>query len=48
MYEECESTCRECTSKDEVQNYKEDIVVDMEELIMKDMENKEIMKERKN
>ena len=27
MYKECESTCYECTSKDEVEHYKEDIVV---------------------
>ena len=43
----CESTCHECTLEDEVWNYKEDFVVEKEELIKKkDMENKEIM--RKN
>ena len=47
MYEACETTCHECTSKDKAENYKEDIVVEMEEIfIKKDMENKEIM--RKN
>ena len=30
----CESNCHECTSKDELKNYKEDIVVEKEELIM--------------
>ena len=45
MYESCEPTCHECTSKDEVQSYKEDIVVEKEELIVKkDMENKKIMR----
>ena len=44
-YEACESTCQECTSKDEVENYKEEIVVEKEELIlMKDMENQETMR----
>ena len=28
MYEACESTCHECTPKDEVENDKEDIVVE--------------------
>ena len=37
-----ESTCHECTLKDEVENYKEDVVFEKEELIMKkDMKNKE-------
>ena len=31
MYEACELTCNECTSKAEVENYKEDIVVEKEE-----------------
>ena len=43
-FQACESTCHECTSKD-VENYKEDIVVEKEELFMKkDMKNKEIMR----
>ena len=44
----CESTCHECTSKDEVGNYKKYIVFEKEELILKkDMKNKEIMREKK-
>ena len=35
MQETCESTCHKCTSKDEVDNNKEDIVVKKEQLIMK-------------
>ena len=31
----CESTCHESTSKDEVESYKEDIIFEKEELIMK-------------
>ena len=43
----CESTCHECTSKEEVENYKEDIVIEKEEVIKKkDMENKEIMRKQ--
>ena len=42
IYEECESTCHECTSKYEVKNFKEGIAVEKEEsTIKKDMENKE-------
>ena len=38
----CESTCHECTPKDEVKSYKEDIVVMKEELIKKKvLKNKE-------
>ena len=45
----CESTCHECTSTTEVENYKEDIVGEKEELIMKtDIKIKEIMREKKN
>ena len=40
MHEAFELTCHECTSKDEVKRYKEDIVVEKEELIMKKMENR--------
>ena len=37
----CESTCHECTSKDKVENYKEYIGVEKEELIMqKDMKKR--------
>ena len=35
MDEARESTCHECTSKDEVENYKLDIVVEKEQLVMK-------------
>ena len=46
MYEACKSTCHELTSKGEVEHYKECIVVEKEELIIKkDMENKEIIRE---
>ena len=49
IYEGCKSTCHEWTSKDELKNYKEDIVVEKEELIMKkEMENKEILREKKH
>ena len=45
--EACESTCHECTSKEEVEIYKEDIVIEKEELIKKkDMENKDIMRKQ--
>ena len=45
----CESTCHECTSKYEVENFKEDIVVEKGEFIMKkDMKNKKIPREKKN
>ena len=41
-------TCCELTSKDDVESYKEDIVVKMEELIMKnDMEYKLTIREEK-
>ena len=41
MYEACKSTCHEWTLNGEVENYKEGIVVEKEELIMKkDIENK--------
>ena len=47
-FQACESTCHECTSKDEVNNYKEYIVVEKEELIMKKaMKIKEKIKEKK-
>ena len=37
----CEPTCHENTSKEEVENYKEDIVIEKEELIKKkDMEKR--------
>ena len=45
MSEACESTCHECTSKDEFENYKEGIVVEKEDYIKKkDLENEEIMR----
>ena len=47
MYEAYESTCHECTSTYEVENDKEDIVVEKEELIMKkEKENREIRREK--
>ena len=47
MYESCEPTCHECTSKDEVQSYKEDIVVEKEKIIMKTkMDITEILREK--
>ena len=40
MHKAFELTCHECTSKDEVEHYKEDIGVEKEELIIKkNMEN---------
>ena len=43
----CQSTCHEYTPTDEVESYKEDIVVEKEELIMKkDMKNKEIIRKK--
>jgi hypothetical protein len=37
----CESTCHECCAKDEVENYKEDSVVEKADLtIKKDSEHK--------
>ena len=49
IYEACESTCHECSAKDEVENGKEDSVVQKADLIMKkDMGNKEIMREKEN
>ena len=48
MYEACKSSCHEWTSKDEVENNKEDIVVEKKGKILKrKIENKEILKERK-
>ena len=45
-YEGSKSTCHEWTSRDKVENYKEDIIVEKEELIRKkEMENKEILRE---
>ena len=49
IYEACESTCHECSAKDEVENGKEDSVAQKADLIMKKyMENKEIMREKEN
>ena len=48
MYEACRLTCHEWTSKDKVENYKEDIIVEVEELIMKkEMKNKKILQQQK-
>ena len=47
MYEACKSTCHKWTSQDEVEKYKEDIVVEKEELFLKKkMGKKEML--RKN
>ena len=47
--EACESTCLECTPIDQVESYKEEIVIKKEDLIFKkDMESKEIMIEKKH
>ena len=47
MYEAYKSTCHEWTSKGEVKNYTEDIVVEKEELIMKkEMGNQELLKKK--
>ena len=49
IYEACESTCHECSAKDEVENGKEDSFVQKADLIMKkDMGSKEIMREKEN
>ena len=49
IYEACESTCHECSAKDEVENVKEDSVVEKADLIIKmDMGKKEIMREKEN
>ena len=45
----CESICHECSARDEVENYKEDSVVEKADLIIKkDMEHKEITREKEN
>ena len=49
MYEVCESTCHKWSSKNEVENDKEDIVVEDADLFMKkDMEIKKIMRDKEN
>ena len=49
MYEVCESTWYEGSTKDEVENDKEDSVVEKADLIIKkDMEHKEITREKEN
>ena len=49
IYEACESTCHECSAKNELRNGKEDSIVEKADLIMKkDMGNKEIMREKEN
>ena len=45
----CESTCHECSTRDEVDNYKEDSVVEKADLfIKKGMEHKVITREKEN
>ena len=47
--EVCESTCNKCSAKDQVENDKEDSVVEKADLIIKkDMEHKEITIEKEN
>ena len=47
MYESRKSTCQEWTSKDDVENDKEDIFVEKKEIFMKkQMENKEILRKK--
>ena len=49
IYEVCESTCHECSARDEVENDKKYIIVETADLILKkDMEHKEITKEKEN
>ena len=49
IYEASESTCHECSAKYEVENGKEDSVVQKADLIIKKyMGNKEIMREKEN
>ena len=49
IYEVCESTCHECCAKDEVENYKEDSVVEKADLtIKKDSEHKKITRQKEN
>ena len=48
-YEACEPISGECTSQNEVENDKEDSVVEKADLIIKkDMEHKEITREKEN
>ena len=47
VYEICESTCHECTAKDEFENDKKYSIVEKVDLIRKKgMEHKEITKEK--
>ena len=49
IYQACKSTCHECSAKDEVENYKEESVVEKAHLIIKkDIEHREITREKKN
>ena len=49
IYEACESTCHECSAKDEVENGKEDSFVQKAYIIIKkDMGSKEIMRNKEN
>ena len=49
IYEVRESTCHKCSTKDEVENDNEDSVVEKADLIIKkDMEHKEITREKEN
>ena len=50
IYEVCESTCHECSAKDEVENEEEEknnIVEKADLILKKDMEHKEITREKK-
>ena len=47
IYEVCESTCHECSTKDEVKNDKKKSIVEKADLILKkDMEHKKITRKR--
>ena len=49
IFKVCELTCHECSTKDEVENYKEHRVVEKADLIIKkDREHKEITREKVN
>ena len=49
LYEACKSICPELTSKDEVENYKEDFVIEKEKQITNmEMEHKGILRKKKH
>ena len=49
IYEVCESNCYQCSTKYEVENYKEKSVVKKADLIIKkDIEHEEMIREKEN